>query len=51
MELGKRSKSLMHEASVEDTENTHSRSLRREDQTAQRSAADAQNIAYSQRLS
>jgi hypothetical protein len=33
-----------------DAENTHSRRLRRDDQTAQRSAADAENIAHSWRL-
>ena len=39
----------MHEAPDEEAENTHSRRLRREDQTAQRSAADAEN-GHSRRL-
>jgi hypothetical protein len=39
-QIGKRSTSLMHEATDEEPENiTHSRRLRREDQTARRSAA------------
>jgi len=49
-QIGKRSKSHMHEAPEEEAENAHSRRLRREDQTAQRSAADAENIAQSRRL-
>jgi len=47
---GKRSTSHMHEAPDEEAENAHSRRLRREDQTAQRSEADAENIAHSRRL-
>jgi len=50
-QIGKRSRSHMHEAPDEEAENiAHSRRLRREDQTAQRSAADAENIAHSRRL-
>jgi hypothetical protein len=41
---------LMHEASDEEVENSHSRHVCREDQTAQCSAADAGNIAHSRRL-
>jgi hypothetical protein len=48
-QIGKRSKSHMHEAPDEEAENAHSRRLRHEDQTAQRSAADAEN-AHSRRL-
>jgi len=48
--IGKRSKSHMHEAPDKEAENAHSRRLRREDQTAQRSAADAENITHSRRL-
>jgi len=48
-QIGKRSKSHMHEAPDEEAENAHSRRHRREDQTAQRSAADAEN-AHSRRL-
>jgi hypothetical protein len=40
----------MHEAPDEKAENAQSRPLRREDQTAQRSATNAENIARSQRL-
>jgi len=49
-QIGKRSKSHMHKAPDQEAENTHSRRLRREDQTAQRSAANAENIAHSRRL-
>jgi len=49
-QIGKRSKSHMHEAPDEEAENAHSRRLRREDQTAQRSAANAEIIAHSRRL-
>jgi len=49
-QIGKRSKSHKHEAPDEEAENAHSRLLRREDQTAQRSAANAENIAHSRRL-
>jgi len=49
-QIGKRSRSHMHEAPDEEAENAHSRRLRREDRTAQRSAADANNIAHSRRL-
>jgi len=42
-QLGKRSTSHMHEAPDEEAQNAHSRRLRREDQTAQRSAAAAEN--------
>jgi len=38
-QIGKRSKSHMQEAPDEEAENAHSRRLRREDQTARRSAA------------
>ena len=40
----------MHKAPDEEAENAHSRRLRREDQTAQRLAANAENIAHSRRL-
>jgi hypothetical protein len=40
----------MHEAPDEEAENAHSQRLRREDQTAQCSAANAANIAHSRRL-
>jgi hypothetical protein len=40
----------MHEAPDEEAENAHSWPLRREDQTAQHSTANAENIAYSRRL-
>jgi hypothetical protein len=40
----------MHEAPDEEADNAHSRQLRQEDQTAQRSAADAENIAHTQHL-
>jgi len=49
-QIGKRSKSHMHKAPDEEAENAHSRRLRREDQTAQHSPADAENIAHSRRL-
>jgi len=49
-QIDKRSKSHMHEAPDEEAENAHSWRLRREDQTAQRSAANAENIAHSRRL-
>jgi len=48
-QLGKRSKSHMHQAPDEEAEKAHSRRLCREDQTAQRSAAEAEN-AHSRRL-
>jgi len=48
-QIGKISKSHMHEAPDEEAENVHSRRHRREDQAAQRSAADAEN-AHSRRL-
>jgi len=49
-QIGKRSTSHMHEAPDQEAENiAHSRRLRREDQTAQRSAVDAENIAHSWR--
>jgi hypothetical protein len=44
-QIGKRSKSQIHEAPDEEAENGHSRRLRQEDQTAQRSASNAENIA------
>jgi len=47
---GKRSTSHMHKAPDEEAENAHSRRLRREDQTAQCSAADPENITDSRRL-
>jgi len=50
MQPGKWSKSHMHKAPDEEAENAHSRRLRREDQTAQRLAANAENIAHSRRL-
>ena len=40
----------MHEASDEEAENTHRGRLRREDQTAQRSVGDAEDITDSWRL-
>jgi hypothetical protein len=40
----------MHTAPDEEAENAHSRHLRREDQTAQRSAANAEYIVHSRRL-
>jgi len=46
-QIAKRSKSHMHDAPDEEAENAHSRRLRREDQTAQRSAANAENIPHS----
>jgi len=49
-QIGKRSKSHMHKAPDEEAENAHSRRLRRQDQTAQRSAANAENITHSRRL-
>jgi len=49
-QIGKRSKSHMHEVPDEEDDNAHSRRLRREDQTAQRSAADSENPAHSRRL-
>jgi hypothetical protein len=49
-QLGKRFSSHMHEAPNKEAENAHSRRLRREDQTAQRSAANAENIAHSRPL-
>jgi len=49
-QIGKRSTSRIHEAPGEEVENAHSRRLRREDQTAQRLAADAGNIAHSRHL-
>jgi len=51
MQISKRSKSHMHEAPDEETENAHSQRLRREDQTGQRSAANAENITHSRPLS
>jgi hypothetical protein len=48
--IGKRSKSHMHEALDKEAENAHSRCLHREDQTAQRSAAEAEKIDHSRRL-
>jgi len=50
MQIGKRSTSRMDEALDEEAENADSRHLRREDQTAQHSAADAENIAHSRQL-
>jgi len=49
-QIGNRSKSHMHKASDEEAENAQSRRFRREDQTAQRSAANAENIAHSLHL-
>jgi hypothetical protein len=49
-QIGKRSKSYMHEARDEEAENAHSRRLHREDQTAQCSAPNAEYIAHSRRL-
>ena len=49
-QIGKISKSHMPKAPDEEAKNTHSRHLRREDQTAPRSAANAENIAHSRRL-
>jgi hypothetical protein len=49
-QIGKRSKSRMHEAPEEEAENAHSLRLCREHQTAQCSAAHAENIAHSRRL-
>jgi len=50
MQSGQRSTSHMDEGPDEEAESAHSWHLRREDQTAQRSAADAENIAHSRRL-
>jgi len=50
MEIGKRTKSHMHKAPDEEAENDHSRRIRHDDQTAQRSAANAGNIIQSRRL-
>ena len=50
MQIRKRSKSHMHEAPDMEAEHSHSWRLRREDQTAQCSAADAENITHSWRL-
>jgi hypothetical protein len=50
MQIRRRSKSHMHEEPNKYAENTHSQSLRREDQTSQHSAANAENIAHSPRL-
>jgi len=49
-QLGKIFSSHMHEAPDKETENAHSRHLHREDQTAQSSAANAENITHSRRL-
>ena len=49
-QIGKRSTSHMHDAPDEEAENAHSRRLRREDRTAQHSAANAENLAHSRRL-
>jgi hypothetical protein len=49
-QIGKRFSSHMQEAPDVDAENAHTRRLRREDQTAQRLAANAENIAHSRRL-
>jgi len=49
-QLGKRSTSHMCEVPDEKAENSHSRRLRQEDQTAQGLAADAENITHSRRL-
>jgi len=49
-QIGKTSKSHMHEAPDEETENAHSRRFCQEDQTAQHSPANADNIAHSRRL-
>jgi hypothetical protein len=49
-QIGKRSRCHMHEAPDEEAENAHSQRLRQEDQTAQRSAANAETIAHSWRL-
>jgi len=50
MQIGQRSKSHMHKDSDKEAENAHSQRLRREDQTAQHSAANADNIAHSWHL-
>jgi hypothetical protein len=50
-QIGKRSTTRMHETVPdEEAENAHRRRLRLEDQTALRSAADAEIIAHSRRL-
>jgi len=49
-QIGNRSKCHMHEAPDEEAENAYSWHLRREDQTAQLSAGNAENIAHSQHL-
>ena len=49
-QIGKRSKSHIHTARDEQAENAHSWRLCREDQTAQRSAANAEYIPHSLRL-
>ena len=45
-QIGKRSKFHMHEAPDEEAESTNSRHLCQNDQTAPRSAADAENITH-----
>jgi len=50
MQTGKRSTSHMHEAADQEAENAHSQRLCRQNQTAQHSAANAENIAHSRRL-
>jgi len=49
-QIGKISKSHMHEAPDEKAENAHSWRLRWEDQTAQCSAANSENTAHSRHL-
>jgi len=49
-QLGMRFSSHMHEAPDEETQNSYSRPLRQEDQTAQHSVPNAENIALIRRL-
>jgi len=50
MQIGKRSSSRMHQAPDDEAGNADSRRVRQENQTSQRSAADADNITLGQRL-
>jgi len=49
-QIAKRAKSHRHKAPDEEAENAHSRRLPRDAQTAQRSAAIAENIVHSRHL-
>jgi len=50
MQFGKRSTAHMHQAPDEEADNVHSWCLSQDDQTAQCSAADAENITHSRPL-